>query len=159
MRTAFIGLDVTDYPMAGHVARTGRHVAAYRRAREKVEQRQTEDSGRSLATQTEGLNFARAIGLDPQAFVDVISIGVTQSRQRDNRQKTMLAGQYEHGFAVEWMKKDPGICFEERTRSGAALSAERQVNGFYAEIEVLGGCRWDTSGLLTRFEAKGKGTA
>jgi 3-hydroxyisobutyrate dehydrogenase len=107
----------------------------------------------------EGLNFARAAGLDPQAVVDVISKGAAQSWQMDNRHKSMLAGHYEHGFAVEWMRKDLGICFDEAGRNGAALPATRQVDGFYAEIEAFGGRRWDTSSLLARLEARGKGKA
>jgi 3-hydroxyisobutyrate dehydrogenase len=107
----------------------------------------------------EGLNFARAAGLDPQAVVDVISKGAAQSWQMDNRHKTMLAGHYEHGFAVEWMRKDLGICFDEAERNGAALPTARQVDGFYAEIEALGGRRWDTSSLLARLKARDKGKA
>lgn len=107
----------------------------------------------------EGLNFARAAGLDPQAVMDVISKGAAQSWQMDNRHKTMLAGHYEHGFAVEWMRKDLGICFDEAERNGAALPTARQVDGFYAEIEALGGRRWDTSSLLARLKARGKGKA
>jgi len=106
---------------------------------------------------SEGLYFARKAGLDPQAVVDVISKGAAQSWQMDNRHKTMLAGQYEHGFAVEWMRKDLSICFDEAERTGAALPTARQVDGFYAEIEAMGGRRWDTSSLFARLEARGKG--
>jgi 3-hydroxyisobutyrate dehydrogenase len=108
---------------------------------------------------SEGLNFARRAGLDPQAVVDVISKGAAQSWQMDNRHKTMLVGQYEHGFAVEWMRKDLSICFEEAMRNGAALPTTRQVDGFYAEIEAMGGRRWDTSSLFARLEAGTKGKA
>jgi 3-hydroxyisobutyrate dehydrogenase-like beta-hydroxyacid dehydrogenase len=108
---------------------------------------------------SEGLHFARAAGLDPQAVVDVISKGAAQSWQMDNRHKTMLAAQYEHGFAVEWMRKDLGICFDEAARNGAALPTTRQVDGFYAEIEAVGGRRWDTSSLFSRLEGKSKGKA
>ena len=108
---------------------------------------------------SEGLNFARAAGLDPQAVVDVIGKGAAQSWQMDNRHKTMLAAQYEHGFAVEWMRKDLAICFDEAARNGAALPTTRQVDGFYAEIEAVGGRRWDTSSLFARLEGKGKGSA
>jgi 3-hydroxyisobutyrate dehydrogenase len=108
---------------------------------------------------SEGLNFARAAGLDPQAVVDVIGKGAAQSWQMDNRHKTMLAAQYEHGFAVEWMRKDLAICFDEAARNGAALPTTRQVDGFYAEIEAVGGRRWDTSSLFARLEGKGKGCA
>ncbi len=107
----------------------------------------------------EGMNFARSAGLDPEAVIDVISKGAAQSWQMDNRHKTMLAGQYEHGFAVEWMRKDLNICFDEAARNGAALPTARQVDGFYAEIEAMGGKRWDTSSLLARLKAGSKGKA
>ncbi len=106
---------------------------------------------------SEGLNFARAAGLDPQAVVDVISKGAAQSWQMDNRHKTMLAGHYDHGFAVEWMRKDLGICFDEAARNGAQLPATKLVDGYYAEVEAMGGKRWDTSSLLARLEAQRKG--
>jgi 3-hydroxyisobutyrate dehydrogenase len=105
---------------------------------------------------SEGLNFARAAGLDPQAVVDVISKGAAQSWQMDNRHKTMLAGKYDHGFAVEWMRKDLGLCFAEAKRNGAELPAAEMADGFYAEIEAMGGTRWDTSSLLARLAAKRK---
>jgi 3-hydroxyisobutyrate dehydrogenase len=106
---------------------------------------------------SEGLSFAVAAGLDPQAVVDVISKGAAQSWQMDNRHKTMLAAQFQHGFAVEWMRKDLSICFDEAARNGAALPTTRQVDGFYAEIEAMGGRRWDTSSLFARLEAVNKG--
>jgi 3-hydroxyisobutyrate dehydrogenase len=105
----------------------------------------------------EGLNFARAAGLDPQAVVDVISKGAAQSWQMDNRHRTMLAGEYNHGFAVEWMRKDLSICFEEAQRNGAVLPVTKLVDGYYAEIEAMGGRRWDTSSLFARMEATRKG--
>ena len=108
---------------------------------------------------SEGLHFARRAGLDPQAVVDVISKGAAQSWQMDNRHKTMLEGHYEHGFAVEWMRKDLSICFDEAVRNGAALPTARQVDGFYAEIEAMGGRRWDTSSLFARLEASNRGKA
>jgi 3-hydroxyisobutyrate dehydrogenase len=106
---------------------------------------------------SEGLNFARASGLDPQAVVEVISKGAAQSWQMENRHKTMLAGHYEHGFAVEWMRKDLGICFDEAARNGAALPVTKLVDSYYAEVEAMGGKRWDTSSLLARLEAQRKG--
>jgi len=108
---------------------------------------------------SEGLCFAVRAGLDPQAVVDVISKGAAQSWQMDNRHKTMLAGQFEHGFAVEWMRKDLSICFDEAERNGAALPTTRQVDGFYAEIEAMGGRRWDTSSLFARLKARDRGKA
>jgi 3-hydroxyisobutyrate dehydrogenase len=100
----------------------------------------------------EGLNFAKAAGLDAEAVVDVISKGAAQSWQMENRHKTMLAGHYNHGFAVEWMRKDLGIVFEEARRNGTSLPVTSLVDQFYAEVEQMGGQRWDTSSLLARLE-------
>jgi 3-hydroxyisobutyrate dehydrogenase len=105
-----------------------------------------------LQALSEGLSFARAAGLDPQTAVDVISKGAAQSWQMENRHKTMLAGQYDHGFAVEWMRKDLGICFDEAARNGATLPVTELVDRFYAEVERMGGKRWDTSSLFAREE-------
>ncbi len=100
----------------------------------------------------EGLNLARATGLDIEAVVDVISKGAAQSWQMENRHKTMAAGQYDHGFAVEWMRKDLGICLEEARRAGVSLPVAALVDQFYAEVEGMGGKRWDTSSLFARQE-------
>jgi len=101
---------------------------------------------------SEGLSFARAAGLDPAAVVEVISKGAAQSWQMENRYKTMLAGHFEHGFAVEWMRKDLSICFGEAEHNGAQLPVTRLVDEFYAEVEAMGGKRWDTSSLFARME-------
>jgi 3-hydroxyisobutyrate dehydrogenase len=106
---------------------------------------------------SEGLSFARAAGLDPLAVVEVISKGAAQSWQMDNRHKTMLAGQFEHGFAVEWMRKDLAICLAEARRNGTTLPVTALVDQFYAEVEKMGGRRWDTSSLFARQVAAGKG--
>lgn len=103
---------------------------------------------------SEGLSFARAAGLDPFAVVDVISKGAAQSWQMDNRHKTMLEDHFDHGFAVEWMRKDLSICFAEAERNGASLPVTRLVDEFYSEVEKMGGRRWDTSGLFARLEAQ-----
>ncbi len=105
---------------------------------------------------SEGLSFARAAGLDPQAVVEVISKGAAQSWQMENRYKTMLAGHYEHGFAVQWMRKDLAICLDEARRNGASLPVAAVVDQFYAEIENMGGRRWDTSSLFARMERSRK---
>jgi 3-hydroxyisobutyrate dehydrogenase len=102
---------------------------------------------------SEALSFACAAGLDPQAVVDVISKGAAQSWQLENRHKTMLAGQFEHGFAVEWMRKDLAICLDESRRNGATLALAALVDQFYGEVERMGGRRWDTSSLFARTEA------
>jgi 3-hydroxyisobutyrate dehydrogenase len=101
---------------------------------------------------SEGLSFARAAGLDPEAVIAVISKGAAQSWQMENRHKTMLAGHFEHGFAVEWMRKDLAICLAEARRNGASLPLAALVDQFYAETEAMGGRRWDTSSLFARLE-------
>ena len=104
----------------------------------------------------EGLSFARAAGLDPEAVIDVISKGAAQSWQMENRHKTMLAGQYDHGFAVEWMRKDLGIVFDEAKRNGTELPVTELVDRYYAEVEAMGGARWDTSSLFARLQNRRK---
>jgi 3-hydroxyisobutyrate dehydrogenase len=101
----------------------------------------------------EGLHFARAAGLDPQAVVEVISKGAAQSWQMDNRHETMLEGHFDFGFAVEWMRKDLALALEEARRNGAHLPVAALVDQFYAEVQSLGGNRWDTSSLFARLEA------
>jgi len=100
----------------------------------------------------EGLNFAQRAGLDAYQVVDVISKGAAQSWQMENRYKTMLAGEYEHGFAVEWMRKDLSFALEEAKTNGSALPVAQLVDEYYAEVEALGGNRWDTSSLLARLQ-------
>jgi 3-hydroxyisobutyrate dehydrogenase len=101
---------------------------------------------------SEGLSFARAAGLDAEAVIDVISKGAAQSWQMENRHKTMLAGHYEHGFAVEWMRKDLGMVLDESRRNGTSLPVTALVDQFYADVENIGGKRWDTSSLFARLE-------
>jgi 3-hydroxyisobutyrate dehydrogenase-like beta-hydroxyacid dehydrogenase len=98
----------------------------------------------------EGLHFAEAAGLDAAAVIDVISQGAAQSWQMVNRHRTMLAGQFDHGFAVEWMRKDLGLALAEARANGAALPVAALVDQLYAEIEAMGGRRWDTSSLIER---------
>ena len=105
----------------------------------------------------EAFSLARAAGLDVEAVVDVISKGAAQSWQMENRYKTMNAGEYNHGFAVEWMRKDLGIALDEARSRGASLPMTALVDQFYAEVENLGGKRWDTSSLFVRQEAARKG--
>ncbi len=105
---------------------------------------------------SEGLHFAKAAGLDGAAVVDVISKGAAQSWQMENRFETMLAGDFEHGFAVDWMRKDLAICLDEASRNGALLPMAAQVDQFYAEVQALGGSRWDTSSLIARLDAMTK---
>lgn len=100
----------------------------------------------------EGLHFAKSAGLDPLAVVDVISKGAAQSWQMENRSATMIADQYEHGFAVEWMRKDLAIALAEARSTGARLPVTALVDQLYAEVVAMGGRRWDTSSLLRRLE-------
>jgi 3-hydroxyisobutyrate dehydrogenase len=102
---------------------------------------------------SEGLSFARAAGLDQQRVVDVISKGAAQSWQMDNRHKTMIAGEFNFGFAVEWMRKDLAICLDEARRIGASLPVTALVDQFYGEVQAKGGSRWDTSSLITRLQS------
>ena len=104
----------------------------------------------------EGLNFAVTAGLDGAQVIEVISKGAAQSWQMENRYETMLAGEYEHGFAVEWMRKDLGICMAQAKEMGISLPVAALVDQFYGEVEALGGKRWDTSSLLARLTAVGK---
>jgi 3-hydroxyisobutyrate dehydrogenase len=99
---------------------------------------------------SEGLHFAERAGLDAAAVVEVISKGAAQSWQMENRYKTMIAGEFEHGFAVNWMRKDLAICLDEARRNGASLPLAALVDQFYAEVQALGGGRWDTSSLIAR---------
>jgi len=98
----------------------------------------------------EGLNFAVKAGLDGEAVIEAISGGAAGSWQMANRHKTMLADEYEHGFAVDWMRKDLGICLDEAKRNGARLPATALVDQFYGEVQDMGGNRWDTSSLMKR---------
>ena len=100
----------------------------------------------------EGLQFGRKAGLDLETVVAVISKGAAQSWQMDNRSKTMVAGQFDFGFAVDWMRKDLGICLEEARRNGAHLPVTALVDQFYSEVQKMGGARWDTSSLIARLE-------
>ncbi|GEA11185.1 NAD(P)-dependent oxidoreductase [Alteromonas sp. KUL49] len=98
----------------------------------------------------EALHFGQNAGLDCNAVVDVISKGAAQSWQMENRATTMLKNEYEFGFAVDWMRKDLGIALDEARRNGSTLSLTALVDQYYADVQKLGGSRWDTSSLLTR---------
>jgi len=100
---------------------------------------------------TEGLNFAMKAGLDGEALIETISKGAAGSWQMENRYQTMLKDQYEFGFAVDWMRKDLGIALAEAAKNGAELPVAAMVDGFYEEVQQMGGGRWDTSSLLTRY--------
>jgi 3-hydroxyisobutyrate dehydrogenase len=100
---------------------------------------------------SEALAFARKAGLDANAVLDVISKGAAQSWQMDNRGKTMVAGQFDFGFAVDWMRKDLGLVLNEAKALGLDLPVAHMVNGFYAEVQAMGGNRQDTSSLIRRY--------
>lgn len=103
---------------------------------------------------SEAIHFADNAGLDIKSVIDVISKGAAQSWQMDNRHKTMIAGEYEHGFAVDWMRKDLNIVLEEARRNGSKLPVTALVDQFYADVQEMGGNRWDTSSLLARLKGK-----
>jgi 3-hydroxyisobutyrate dehydrogenase len=96
----------------------------------------------------EGMNFAVKAGLDPAKLVETISKGAAQSWQMENRALTMVADKFDFGFAVDWMRKDLGICLEESKRNGARLPVTALVDQFYAQVQQRGGKRWDTSSLI-----------
>lgn len=106
--------------------------------------------GGLLQALAEALNFAQVAGLDGEAAMAVIGQGAAQSWQLDNRHKTMLAGQFDFGFAVDWMRKDFGLVFDEARRNGAPLPVTALVDQFYADVQAMGGGRWDTSSLIAR---------
>src|SRR4051795_8816131 len=101
---------------------------------------------------SEGLHFAKKAGLDIDKLIATISKGAAQSWQMENRYKTMVAGKFDHGFAVDWMRKDLSICLGEARKNGASLPVSALVDQFYAEVQKMGGRRWDTSSLIARLE-------
>ena len=101
---------------------------------------------------SEGIHFAKKAGLDVEAVIETIAKGAAQSWQMENRYKTMNAGKFDFGFAVNWMRKDLAICLAEARRSGAHLPVTALVDQFYSEVQKMGGGRWDTSSLFARLE-------
>ncbi len=101
---------------------------------------------------SEGVAFGQKAGLDVEAVIEVISKGAAQSWQMENRYKTMNAGQFEFGFAVDWMRKDLSICMAEARRNGARLPVTALVDQFYSDVQAMGGSRWDTSSLVARLK-------
>jgi 3-hydroxyisobutyrate dehydrogenase len=101
---------------------------------------------------SEGIHFAKTAGLDVNAVIETISKGAAQSWQMENRYKTMDAGTFDFGFAVDWMRKDLSICLAEARRNGAQLPVTALVDQFYAEVQKMGGARWDTSSLIARLK-------
>jgi len=106
---------------------------------------------------SEAINFAQRSGLDLELVMDTISKGAAQSWQLENQWRTMNEGRFDFGFAVDLMRKDLAICLEEARRSGAALPVTALVDEFYADVQNMGGSRWDTSSLIARLSAHDRG--
>jgi 3-hydroxyisobutyrate dehydrogenase-like beta-hydroxyacid dehydrogenase len=100
----------------------------------------------------EGLHFAEKAGLDPAIVIESISKGAAQSWQMENRWQTMVNDEFDFGFAVDWMRKDLAIALDEAAENGATLELTRLIDRFYAEVQELGGKRWDTSSLIARLK-------
>ena len=103
---------------------------------------------------SEGINFGLAAGLDMKLVLQVIGKGAAQSWQMDNRGTTMVDDKFDFGFAVDWMRKDLGLCVDEARRNGAPLPVTALVDQFYADVQAMGGGRWDTSSLIRRLRHK-----
>ena len=101
---------------------------------------------------SEAIAFGQKAGLDMAQVLEVIGKGAAQSWQMDNRGKTMIEGKFDYGFAVDWMRKDLGLCLDEAKRNGARLPVTALVDQFYADVQQQGGQRWDTSSLITRLK-------
>jgi len=100
----------------------------------------------------EGLHFAKRANLDIEKVIGAISKGAAQSWQMENRWKTMSEGRFDFGFAVDWMRKDLGLVLEESERNGAKLELTKLIDAYYADVQAMGGKRWDTSSLIARLE-------
>ena len=103
---------------------------------------------------SEAIAFGMKAGLNMEQVLEVIGKGAAQSWQMDNRGKTMIADKFDFGFAVDWMRKDLGLCLEEAKRNGARLPVTALVDQFYADVQAMGGRRWDTSSLIKRLRAR-----
>ncbi|MFN7599670.1 MAG: NAD(P)-dependent oxidoreductase, partial [Cereibacter sp.] len=101
---------------------------------------------------SEAIAFGLRAGLDMKLVLDVIGKGAAQSWQMDNRGKTMVDGKFDFGFAVDWMRKDLGICLDTAQEVGARLPVTALVDQFYGDVQAMGGGRWDTSSLIRRLK-------
>lgn len=101
---------------------------------------------------SEALHFAQCADLDPAIVIESISKGAAQSWQMENRWETMVAGEFDFGFAVDWMRKDLGIALDEARQNGAQLELTKLIDAYYAEVQAMGGNRWDTSSLIARLK-------
>ncbi|MDQ4059661.1 MAG: NAD(P)-dependent oxidoreductase, partial [Pseudomonadota bacterium] len=104
----------------------------------------------------EAIHFTKRAGLDVTAVIETISKGAAQSWQMENRSKTMAEGRFDFGFAVDWMRKDLGICLAQARRQDTHLPVTALVDQFYSEVQAMGGGRWDTSSLIARLEKAGR---
>lgn len=156
--TVMVGGDAADFARAGpviaHFARAVRHLGPAGAGQLTKMVNQICIAG-LLQGLSEGVNFAQRAGLDVAAVIDTISKGAAQSWAMENRWQTMTAGQFDFGFAVDWMRKDLSICLDEARSNGASLPAVALVDQFYAEIQAMGGGRWDNSSLIARLSRKG----
>ena len=105
---------------------------------------------------SEAIAFGQQAGLDLDLVMGTISKGAAQSWQMENRWKTMSEGSFDFGFAVDWMRKDLAICLDEARRNGASLPVTALVDQFYADVQSMGGARWDTSSLIARLKTEAK---
>ncbi len=104
----------------------------------------------------EGLHFAARSELDIEKVITAISKGAAQSWQMENRWRTMTEGRFDFGFAVDWMRKDLGLALDEAQRNGADLDLVKMIDAYYADVQAMGGKRWDTSSLIARLERSGR---
>lgn len=157
--TIMVGGDQTTYdqaqPILAHYARASRLLgsAGAGQLAKMVNQIAIAGLVQALA---EAVHFAQKAGLDGDAVFDVISKGAAGSWQMDNRHKTMLAGQFNFGFAVDWMRKDLGIVLDEASKIGATLPITALVDQFYGDVQAMGGARLDTSSLILRLQHFGQ---
>ncbi len=155
--TVMVGGDtdafITAEPVIGHFAKMVKHIgpSGAGQLTKMVNQICIAGVVQGLA---EGLHFAQAAGLDVAAVIDTISKGAAQSWQMENRWKTMTEGKYDFGFAVDWMRKDLSICLDEARQNGSRLPVAALVDQFYAEVQAMGGKRFDTSSLIARLNKK-----
>jgi len=112
-----------------------------------------------LQSLAEAIHFAQRAGLDARAVIDVIAKGAAQSWQMENRHAAMIDGTFDFGFAVDWVRKDLAIALDEARRNGARLPVAALVDQFYADVQRMGGGRWDTSSLIARLELRPNGPA
>ena len=100
---------------------------------------------------SEAINFGMNAGLNMHDVIEVISKGAAQSWQMDNRHKTMIEDKFDYGFAVDWMRKDLKIAMDEAKKNNSPLPVTKMIDEYYAEVQKMGGKRWDTSSLIKRF--------